>query len=123
MYLARNGIVMSGINKRKERVRRKLRKVSNCPHRLVVFVSNSHVHAQVISDDSHTTIASASTVEKELRAKVKGANKNSAKIIGELIGKRCLDKGIKKVYYDRSGRKYHGCVKVLADAARESLDF
>jgi large subunit ribosomal protein L18 len=75
----------------------------------------------VIDDSKGMTVCSASTVEKSLSAP---ANKEGAKRVGEAIGKRALDKGVKVVVFDRGGFKYHGCVASLADAAREAgLEF
>ena len=88
--------------------------------RLTVFRTNAHIYAQVISECSSKVIASASTVEKEVRAQVKsGANKESATLIGKLIAERAKAAGIESVAFDRSGFLYHGRVKALADAARE----
>jgi large subunit ribosomal protein L18 len=79
----------------------------------------------VINDDEGQTLAAASTVDHELREKVKGLKKTEqAKLVGQLVAKRALEKGIKKVVFDRGGFKYIGRVKALADGAREAgLDF
>ncbi|GAB7141113.1 50S ribosomal protein L18 [Deferribacterales bacterium RsTz2092] len=93
--------------------------------RLAVYKSNHYLYAQVIDDVAGTTIASASSLEKELRAKFKGnANKDVAASVGKLVGERAKAKGVKSVVFDRGGFIYHGRVRSLAEAARESgLEF
>jgi large subunit ribosomal protein L18 len=93
--------------------------------RLNVFRSVAEIYAQVINDDEGVTLAAASTVDHELREKVKGLKKTEqAKLVGQLVAKRALDKGVTKVVFDRGGFKYIGRVKALADGAREAgLDF
>lgn len=93
--------------------------------RLCIFKSASHIYAQIVDDMSGQTLVSAASVEKDVRGgKGHKGNVGTAKVIGGLIGKRAVDKGIKKVVLDRGGFVYHGRVKALADAARESgLDF
>ena len=86
--------------------------------RLSVFRSPRHIYAQVISPSGDRVEAAASTVESNLRAKHTGNVEGAAKV-GALIAERAKDKGIEKVAFDRSGYKYHGRVKALADAARE----
>ncbi len=90
--------------------------------RLSVFRSNNHIYAQVIDDSAQKTLCSASTVDKELKEKSEklSSNCNSSSIVGELLAKRALKKGIKQVIFDRGGNLYHGRVKALADAAREA---
>ncbi|KEI35213.1 50S ribosomal protein L18 [Allofrancisella frigidaquae] len=103
---------------RSKRTRIKLRELGHT--RLCVFRTPKHIYAQVISSDGSTVLAAASTVEKDIKAKCKyTGNVASAVIIGEEIANRCKEKGIEKVAFDRSGYKYHGRVKALADAARE----
>jgi large subunit ribosomal protein L18 len=118
------------INKRKARYsrHRRIRKIVSGTHerpRLNIFKSLNHIYAQVIDDSSHSTIASAASVDKELKGKIgAGGNMEAAKKVGSLIAKRALSKGIKKVAFDRGGYPYHGRVKTLADAAREAgLEF
>ena len=90
--------------------------------RLCVFRSNSNLYVQIIDDDKATTLAQASTLDKEV--KTKHANKEAAKEVGALIAKRALEKNIKTVVFDRGGYIYHGVIKELADAAREAgLEF
>lgn len=109
------------------RHRRLRRKVSGTPERprLSVFRSNQHLYAQVIDDTGHHTLTAASTNEPELRVQLKsGANCEASAVIGKLVAERSLEKGIKKVVFDRGGNLYHGRVKTLAEAAREGgLEF
>ena len=91
--------------------------------RLCVHRTPRHIYAQIISDQGDNVVASASTVEKDLRAKATG-NVDAAKAVGELIAGRAKEAGVSSVAFDRSGYKYHGRVKALADAAREAgLEF
>lgn len=106
------------------RVRKKVYGTAERP-RLCVFRSEKHIYAQVINDDLGTTIAAASSIDKELKETIAlGSNKEAAKAVGSLIAKKAVEKGIKEVVFDRGGYIYHGRVKELADAAREAgLDF
>ena len=107
---------------RKERVRFKSKKVSK-RNRLSVFRSNNHLYAQLIDDNNGTTIASASSLEKSIKDK-KLQRKEIAEIIGKNIAKKIISKGIDKVAFDRGKYKYHGLIKILAEAARsEGLNF
>ena len=107
--------------KRHRRLRRFLIGDTTRP-RLSVFRSNNHIYAQVIDDSAQKTLCSASTLDKELKEKSDklSSNCNSSSIVGELLAKRALKKGIKQVIFDRGGNLYHGRVKALADAAREA---
>jgi|SRR5664280_1471281 large subunit ribosomal protein L18 len=106
--------------RRQRRVRGKVSGTEARP-RLRVTRSNSHIYAQVIDDVAGVTIASASTLDAEVKAQVKlGSNVAAAKAVGEVVGKRALDKGVTEVVFDRGGRLYHGRVKALADGAREA---
>jgi len=88
--------------------------------RLCVYRSNSHIYAQVISDCGGKVLATASTVEAELRKDLSnGGNVKAAQIVGKLIAERAKAAGVESVAFDRSGFKYHGRVKALAEAARE----
>jgi large subunit ribosomal protein L18 len=88
--------------------------------RLSVYKSLSHIYAQLIDDAAGKTIASASSAEKDVKTAVKhGGNVEAAKKVGASIAQKALDKNIKAVVFDRGGYQYHGCVKALADAARE----
>ncbi|MBI5057676.1 MAG: 50S ribosomal protein L18 [Nitrospirae bacterium] len=110
--------------RRHDRVRKKVVGSPNKP-RLNVFRSLNHIYAQLIDDYSGSTLVAASSIDKELKGKVKtGGNVEAAKIVGSLVAKRAADKGIKKVVFDRGGYRYHGRVKALADGAREGgLEF
>tara|TARA_Y100001970_G_scaffold56927_1_gene72108 strand:+ start:72126 stop:72503 length:378 start_codon:yes stop_codon:yes gene_type:complete len=107
---------------RTKKTRYKLKKVSK-RKRLSVFRSNNHLYAQVIDDEQGITLASASTLEKKL-IQNDSSNKDLAKIIGKEIAARSIAKGIKEVLFDKGKYKYHGLVKILAEAARsEGLNF
>lgn len=107
---------------RERRHRRVRKKVFGTPERprLCVFKSLNHIYAQIIDDTRGHTLVSASTLDKELR-ELPGhkGNKEFAKKVGELIAERAIQLGINKVVFDRGGYKYHGCIKALADAARQ----
>jgi large subunit ribosomal protein L18 len=106
--------------RRKAQVRRAIRRAANGRARLSIFRSSKHIYAQVIDDIKGTTIVSASSMEKDLRASMKnGANIAAAKAIGKLVAERATAKGVKEVVFDRGSYLYHGRVKALADAARE----
>ena len=108
--------------KRKKRVRFKLKKVSS-RSRLSVFRSNNHIYAQVIDDAKGITLASASTIEKDL-VKAKSVKKELAELVGKKIAERSIAKGIKDVAFDKGRYKYHGLIKILAESARaEGLNF
>ncbi|HGE72913.1 TPA: 50S ribosomal protein L18 [Candidatus Poribacteria bacterium] len=110
--------------KRHRRVRKRVYGTSERP-RLSVYKSLNHIYAQIIDDVSGRTLVSASTLSPDVREKIKsGGNIESAKLVGEAIGKKALDKNISKVVFDRGGYPYHGRVKALAEAAREAgLEF
>src|SRR3954470_21256648 len=106
--------------RRKKRVRLSLRRSANGRPRLSVFRSSKHIYAQVIDDLKGETVASASSMEKDMRGNLKtGANIDAAKAVGKLVAERAAAKGVKEVIFDRGGYLYHGRVKALADAARE----
>ncbi len=89
--------------------------------RLAVFRSNAHMYAQIIDDESHKTLVSASTTQKDVRAELEKTNdKAAASYLGTVIGKKAVDAGITEVVFDRGGYIYHGKVAALADAAREA---
>jgi large subunit ribosomal protein L18 len=107
-------------DRRKARVRRAIRKAANGRPRLSVFRSSKQIYAQVIDDERGATLAAASSLEKDMRGKLKsGGNVDAAKEVGRLIAERASAAGVKEVVFDRSGYLYHGRVKALADAARE----
>ena len=103
--------------RRHRRVRTKISGTAECP-RLCVFRSNKNITVQVIDDTKGITLASASTLDKEI--KTKKSNKEAAREVGTLIAKRAMEKNIETVVYDRGGYIYHGIVKELAEAAREA---
>ena len=107
--------------RRKRRVRLALRRSGGGRPRLSVFRSSKHIYAQVIDDARGETLASASSLEKEMRAGSNtGADIDAAKAVGKLLAERAVQKGVKEVVFDRGSYLYHGRVKALADAARES---
>lgn len=105
------------------RVRYKLKQRRNLRPRLSVFCSNNHIYAQIIDDTKGNTLASASTLSKELAGLVKKSDKNSAAKVGELLASKAKEAGIVEVVFDRGNKLYHGKVKALADAARAVLSF
>lgn len=107
-------------DRRKQRVRTQLRKVAGDRPRLSVFRSSKHIYAQVIDDLSGETVASASSLEKDMRGNLKtGADKTAAEAVGKLIAERAVAAGVSEVVFDRGGYIFHGRVKALADGARE----
>ena len=107
---------------RKDRVRYKSKKVSK-RKRLSVFRSNNHLYAQLIDDSKGITLASSSSLEKSIKDK-KLQRKEIAELIGKNIAKKIISRGIDKVAFDRGKYKYHGLIKILAEAARsEGLNF
>jgi len=100
------------------RIRKKVSGTETRP-RLAVFRSTNHIYAQVINDDNGTTLASASTVEKDLGIK-SGGNIDAAQKVGKTVAERALAAGVSQVVFDRGGYLYHGRVKALLDATRES---
>ena len=105
--------------RRKQRVRLSLRRSANGRPRLSVFRSSKHIYAQVIDDVKGSTVAAASSLEKDLRGKT-GANVEAAKAVGKLVAERAVQKGVKQVVFDRGGFRYHGRIKAVGDAAREA---
>ncbi len=121
---------MAEVDRRTARLRRhrRVRKhVTGTPERprLSVFRSLRHIYAQVIDDSQGRTLVAASTVEPEVQAQLQGLTKTEqARVVGKALAERALNRGIRKVVFDRGGYKYHGRVKALADAAREGgLEF
>ena len=102
--------------RRARKARLKMRELETV--RLSVYRSSQHIYAQVISADGAKVLASASTLDKELRDGATG-NVDAAKKVGQLVAERAKAAGIEKVAFDRSGYRYHGRIKALADAARE----
>ena len=108
---------------RKLRIRSKISKVSD-RKRLSVFRSNQHIYAQIIDDKTSSTLVHASTLDKDLRKHNKSnCNIEMAKRIGQKVAEKAKEAGIVKVVFDTGGRKYHGIIKALAEAAREKLEF
>ncbi len=106
--------------KRTKRSRYTLREKAHGRIRLSVFRSGKHIYAQIIDDKAHATLAAASSVEVEMRSKLKtGADKSAAKAVGLLVAERAIKAGVKEVVFDRGPYIYHGRVKELAEAARE----
>jgi large subunit ribosomal protein L18 len=113
-----------GRERRHKRIRKK---VWGTPERLrlSVYRSLNHIYAQIIDDFKGHTIVTASSLDKEFKDnKSHKGNMNMAKMVGDLLAKRALEKGIKKLVFDRSGYLYHGSIRALAEAAREAgLEF
>ena len=108
---------------RKKRTRFKLKKVSS-RKRLTVFRSNNHLYAQIINDEQGTTLACVSSLEKSFQNKKNKSKKKLAEDLGKEIAKRSIKNGIKEVSFDKGKYKYHGIIKILAEAARAGgLDF
>ena len=103
----------------RERIRRKVSGTQDRP-RLAVFRSLKHIYAQLIDDAQGRTVAAASSLEKEMKGKLKtGADKAAATEVGKLLAQRATGAGVSDVVFDRGAYKYHGRVKALADGARE----
>ena len=106
--------------RRQIRVRKKVDGTSERP-RLNVYRSLGHIYAQVIDDTVGHTLASASTLDAEVRAQLEGKDKSAqARVVGQMVAKRALEKGIGQVVFDRGGHLYHGRIKSLAEGAREA---
>lgn len=105
--------------RRARQARLKIREIGAV--RLTVHRTNGHIYAQITSPTGDRVLASASSLEKDVRSQLKsGANRKAAELVGQRIAQKAKEKGIGKVAFDRAGYKYHGRVKALADAARES---
>ena len=106
--------------RRRERLRYQLRTKSGGRPRLSVFRSGKHIYAQVIDDLKGATVAAASSLDEDLKGKLKtGANKDAAVEVGKLIAERAIKAGVKEVVFDRGGYIFHGRIAALANAARE----
>jgi len=115
---------MAAVDKKKSRVRRAGRTRHHIlflnGHRISVFRSSNHIYAQVFSPNDGKVLTSASSLEKEIKSQCQHCgNIKAAALVGALLAKRCKEVGIHKIAFDRSGYRYHGCVKALAEAARE----
>ena len=113
---------MNNVNSRLRRARKTRAKIAELKvTRLSVHRTNTHIYAQIIAETGDRVLASASTLEAEVRKYVKnGGNVDAAAVIGKRIAEKAKAAGITKVAFDRSGYKYHGRIKALADAAREN---
>ncbi|HNV87341.1 MAG TPA: 50S ribosomal protein L18 [Methylotenera sp.] len=113
---------MNNVNNRLRRARKTRAKIAELKvTRLSVHRTNTHIYAQIIAETGDKILASASTVEADVRKKVKnGGNVEAAAVIGKRIAEKAKKAGITTVAFDRSGYKYHGRIKALADAAREN---
>jgi large subunit ribosomal protein L18 len=108
------------LERRVRRTRSAIRKRAGERPRLSVFRSGKHIYAQVIDDRRGATVAAASSLDKDLRSKIKGgASVEAAGHVGKLVAERAVAQGISQVVFDRGGYRYHGRIKALADAARE----
>ncbi|SEP44671.1 LSU ribosomal protein L18P [Rhodospirillales bacterium URHD0017] len=106
--------------RRQRRARYKLRQAGGSRPRLSVFRSGKHIYAQVIDDRKGATLAAASSLDEDVKGKLKtGADKSAAAEVGKLIAQRAIAAGVKEVVFDRGGYMYHGRVAALATAARE----
>ena len=106
--------------RRRRRTRTRIRRLAKDRPRLSVFRSSKHIYAQVIDDSRGVTLASASSLEKALKAQLKtGADREAAAAVGRLVAERAKAAGLSEVVFDRGGYIYHGRVKALAEAARE----
>lgn len=106
--------------RRKRRIRKKISGSTSRP-RLSVFRSNRHIYAQVVDDTTGKTLASASTLDPEIRGEIAGkGKKEQAKLVGKIVGERAKSAGISEVVFDRNGYIYHGRVAAVADGAREA---
>ena len=107
--------------RRAERNRYQIARKSHGRLRLSVHRTGQHIYAQIIDDRAGKTLVAASSLEADMRKKVKtGANKEAAKTVGQLVAERALKAGIKEVVFDRGGYLFHGRVKELAEAARQA---
>jgi large subunit ribosomal protein L18 len=114
---------LTSFEKRRRRVRSAIRNNAGGRLRLSVHRSGRHIYAQVIDDAAGKTVASASSLDKDTRAK-SGANLDAAAAVGKAVAERAVKAGVSKVVFDRGGFLFHGRVKALADAAREGgLEF
>jgi len=106
--------------KRKKRIRKKISGTLEKP-RLSVFRSTKHIYAQIIDDTAGQTLTSASTLDADIKANIEAKGKvGVAQLVGKLVAERALEKGIRRVVFDRNGFLYHGRIKAISDGAREA---
>ena len=110
---------LTTIERKRFRIRKKLKKVSNDRYRLSISRSSKNISAQIIDDKKNITLVSASSIDKEIKASNKNKSELST-IVAEILAKKANEKNIKKVYFDRGIFKYHGRVKLFADTLRKN---
>jgi len=110
---------LTTIERKRYRIRKKLKKVSNDRYRLSISRSSKNISAQIIDDKKNITLVSASSIDKEIKANKKNKSELST-IVAEILAKKANEKNIKKVYFDRGIFKYHGRVKLFADTLRKN---
>ena len=113
-------ISLKGSERRKQRVRKAIKARAYGRPRLSVFRSDKNIYAQIIDDASGRTLASASSLDKDIKGKTNGASSEGAIAVGKLVAERAKAANVSEVIFDRGGYLYHGRVKALADAAREA---
>ena len=106
--------------RRRARVRKQLKRRSGGRMRLSVFRSDKNIYAQIVDDQKGTTLVAASSIDRELKAKLKGDKKAAAAEVGKLVAERAKKAGISEVVFDRGSYQYHGRIKALTDGAREA---
>ncbi len=111
---------LSTIERKRFRVRKKLKKVSNDRYRLSVSRSSKNISAQIIDDVKNITLVSASSIDKEIKGQKKKNKSELSTIVAETIAKKANEKNIKKIYFDRGIYKYHGRVKIFAETLRKN---
>ena len=110
---------LTTIERKRYRIRKKLKKVSNDRYRLSISRSSKNISAQIIDDKKNITLVSASSIDKEIKANKKNKSELST-MVAEILAKKANEKNIKKVYFDRGIFKYHGRVKLFADTLRKN---
>ena len=113
-------VKLTQTERRKARVRKQLKSRSVGRMRLSVFRSDKNIYAQIIDDQKGMTLVAASSIENELKVKLKGDKKAAAAEVGKLVAERAKNAGISEVVFDRGSYQYHGRIKALADGAREA---
>ena len=114
---------LNNIDRKKFRVRKKLKKVSKDRYRLSVYRSSKNISAQIIDDLKNVTLVSASSIDKDIKGQKKNKSELST-IVAEVLAKKANEKNIKKIYFDRGIFKYHGRVKIFAETLRKNgLEF